>query len=307
MKHEETYTSTLHTHVHFFIYEPQVIIRVKAVLFVQHDLNENALSYEHFANFMSDKGYVVVVSDMVGHGHSLIDFEQGYFGESDVLGHFMKDFHHLQKIMMVRYPDTPYFFLGTGFGAQIVREYASHFGDYFQGMLLIGAVSGIRGYRYKNLCLDFFRLFKGERYHLNQLALKKRLKMAHRSGGKQPFSYLTENEELVNKFSHDTLTNFSYTVKGYSDIFKITRHANSEETYHKIPNYLSMWIASGTMDPLTRFGKDAQLIYNNYKNLGTSDITLKLYEGKRHALLFEKDRTSIYKDILHWLNERTYI
>ena len=81
MKHEETYTSTLHTHVHFFIYEPQVIIRVKAVLFVQHDLNENASNYDHFANFMCDKGYVVVVSDMVGHGHSLIDFEQGYFGK----------------------------------------------------------------------------------------------------------------------------------------------------------------------------------------------------------------------------------
>ena len=83
MKHEETYTSTLHTHVHFFIYEPQVIIRVKAVLFVQHDLNENASNYDHFANFMCDKGYVVVVSDMVWHGHSLIDFEQGYFGKTD--------------------------------------------------------------------------------------------------------------------------------------------------------------------------------------------------------------------------------
>lgn len=88
MKHEETYTSTLHTHVHFFIYEPQVIIRVKAVLFVQHDLNENASNYDHFANFMCDKGYVVVVSDMVGHGRSLIDFEQGYFGKTDVLDHF---------------------------------------------------------------------------------------------------------------------------------------------------------------------------------------------------------------------------
>ena len=109
MKHEETYTSTLHTHVHFFIYEPQVIIRVKAVLFVQHDLNENASNYDHFANFMCDKGYVVVVSDMVGHGHSLIDFEQGYFGKTDVLDYLMKDMHHLQKVMMARYTDTPYY------------------------------------------------------------------------------------------------------------------------------------------------------------------------------------------------------
>ena len=115
MKHEETYISTLHTHVHFFIYEPQVIIRVKAVLFVQHDLNENASNYDHFANFMCDKGYVVVVSDMVGHGHSLIDFEQGYFGKTDVLDHLMKDMHHLQKVMMTRYTDTPYYYIGLKF------------------------------------------------------------------------------------------------------------------------------------------------------------------------------------------------
>ena len=307
MKHEETYTSTLHTHVHFFIYEPQVIIRVKAVLFVQHDLNENASNYDHFASFMSDKGYVVVVSDMVGHGHSLIDFEQGYFGEADVLEHLMKDFHHLQKVMMARYPDTPYFFLGTGLGAQIVREYASHYGDYFQGMLLIGALSGIRAYRYKNFCLDLYRLFKGERYHLDNFALKKRLKLSRNFNSQHPFSYLTDNEDVVNRLSNDTLTNFSYTVKGYSDIFKIIRHANSEETYHKTPGYLSTWIAAGTMDPVTRLGKDSKVIYNNYKNFGMSDITLKLYEGRRHALLFGKNRMDVYKDILKWLNERTYI
>lgn len=307
MKHEETYTSTLHTHVHFFIYEPQVIIRVKAVLFVQHDLNENASNYDHFANFMCDKGYVVVVSDMVGHGHSLIDFEQGYFGKTEVLDHLMKDMHHLQKVMMARYTDTPYFYIGTGLGAQMIREYAARFGDYFQGMLLIGAVSGVRAYRYKNLCLNFFKLMKGERYHLNKLALRSRLKLSRRFNEDHPFSYLTDNEKLVDRFSHDTLTNFSYTVKGYSDIYKISRHANSEETYQKTPTYLSTWVASGALDPLTRLGKDAQLIYHNYKTLGMSDITLKIYDNKRHALLFGKDRINVYTDILTWLNARTYI
>ena len=139
MKHEETYTSTLHTHVHFFIYEPQVIIRVKAVLFVQHDLNENASNYDHFANFMCDKGYVVVVSDMVGHGHSLIDFEQGYFGKTDVLDYLMKDMHHLQKVMMARYTDTPYYYIGTGLGAQMIREYAKTLWRLFPGNVVDGS------------------------------------------------------------------------------------------------------------------------------------------------------------------------
>lgn len=208
---------------------------------------------------------------------------------------------------MARYTDTPYYYIGTGLGAQMIREYAARFGDYFQGMLLMGAVSGVRAYRYKNLCLNFFKLMKGERYHLNKLALRNRMKLSHRFNEDHPFSYLTDNEQLVNRFSNDTLTNFSYTVKGYSDIYKISRHANSEETYQKTPTYLSTWIASGALDPLTRLGKDAQLIYHNYKTLGMADITLKIYDNKRHALLFGKDRINVYTDILTWLNARTYI
>lgn len=76
---------------------------------------------------------------------------------------------------------------------------------------------------------------------------------------------------------------------------KISRQ-NSEETYQKTPTYLSTWIASGALDPLTRLGKDAQLIYHNYKTLGMS-ITLKIYDNKRHALLFGKDRINVYTDI----------
>ena len=94
--------------------------------------------------------------------------------------------------------------------------------------------------------------------------------------------------------------------KAISDIYKISRHANSEETYQKTPTYLSTWIASGALDPLTRLGKDAQLIYHNYKTLGMADITLKIYDNKRHALLFGKDRINVYTDI-SYLAKRTYL
>ncbi len=45
-------------------------------------LNENASNYDRLRISCVIRGYVVVVSDMVGHGHSLIDFEQGYFGKN---------------------------------------------------------------------------------------------------------------------------------------------------------------------------------------------------------------------------------
>lgn len=144
MKHEETYTSTLHTHVHFFIYEPQVIIRVKAVLFVNSMiLMKMHQANDHFANFMCDKGYVVVVmiwSDMVIHLADLNkcllwknrcswSFDEGYASSAES-----------DDGTLYRYT---YYYIGTGFGAQMIREYARRL-RLFPGNVVDGAVSGVR-------------------------------------------------------------------------------------------------------------------------------------------------------------------
>lgn len=103
----------------------------------------------------------------------------------------------------------------------------------------------------------------------------------------------------MNRFSNDTLTNF-IQLKAivistkFLDMLTVKRHIRKHQhTYlHGLhPVHLI---------PLTRLGKDAQLIYRNYKTLGMADITLKIYD-KRHALLFGKDRINVYTDILTWL------
>lgn len=83
MKRHAVFTSSMHISIHYFIYEPQVVLRVKGIVQIHHGLGEHAGRYEHFASFLASHGYVVVVSDFAGHGRSLIDFEQGYFGEHD--------------------------------------------------------------------------------------------------------------------------------------------------------------------------------------------------------------------------------
>ena len=43
MKREDSYTSRLRTHVHFMIYEPKVILRIKSVVIIEHDLRDMLL------------------------------------------------------------------------------------------------------------------------------------------------------------------------------------------------------------------------------------------------------------------------
>ena len=45
MKREDTMTSALKTTVHFSVYEPTIVLRIKAVVIVVHDLGENRHNY----------------------------------------------------------------------------------------------------------------------------------------------------------------------------------------------------------------------------------------------------------------------
>ena len=71
-------------------------------------------------------------------------------------------------------------------------------------------------------------------------------------------------------------------------------------------SYLSIYLLSGKDDPVTRFGKDAQKIYEDYRNRGIKDLTIKVYEKSRHALMKEENKIDVYNDIYHWLEERCF-
>ncbi len=68
MRITETYTSCMHVHVRYHIYQPKVILRVKGIIQIHHGMGEHADRYDHFASFLLNHGFVVVVLlDMANH------------------------------------------------------------------------------------------------------------------------------------------------------------------------------------------------------------------------------------------------
>ena len=63
MKRTATYTSSMHISIRYYVYEPEVVLRIKGIVQIHHGLGEHADRYEHFASFLAARGFVVVVSD----------------------------------------------------------------------------------------------------------------------------------------------------------------------------------------------------------------------------------------------------
>lgn len=304
MKYSETFTSVGKTHVNFDIYIPTVMIRYKAIIQIHHAMSEYSGRYQRFAEYLAHEGFVVVVSDFPGHGSSLYNYEQGYFGEGDGTEILVNDMHRLRNIMAKRYPDLPYFILGNQLGSIVLRKYIAKYGDYVQGCILMGTCGKYKFLNANRMLLKGEKLFKGEMYRSK--TFKKRLVNNFENMTKTK-TFLTSVANEIEQYQQDPFTDFIYTNKAYFEVLNLIKEVSAEDTITKIPDYLSVYIVSGANDPFGYLGKGPKWLYDKFTEKGIRDLSLKLYENSYQDILHDCQRLEVYKDILDWLNERTYI
>ena len=61
-------------------------------------------------------------------------------------------------------------------------------------------------------------------------------------------------------------------------------------------------LLSGLNDPVGSKGKGVKKLERIYKKNGL-DVTLKLYEGKRHDLFHETNKLEVFNDILNYIKK----
>lgn len=304
MKSTERYSSSTATHVKFDVYLPTVMIRYKAVVQIHHAMSEHSGRYERFAEYLAHEGFVVVVSDFPGHGTSLFNYEQGYFGIGDATKTLVEDMHRLRNIMAARYPDLPYFMIGNQLGSLVLRQYLANYGDFVQGAILLGTCGKQHFIKLKKLIIKGDVLFKGP-MHRSKTVRKNVINKLF-SHDKDNYYQTGDNREMA-QYLEDPFTDFTYTNNAYNEVLELIREVSLNQNIKKIPNYVSILILSGAKDPFGDFGIGPKWLYDNLKAQGQKDITLKLYNDSHNDLLHDKQRLEIYQDILDWLNNRTFI
>ena len=80
---------------------------------------------------------------------------------------------------------------------------------------------------------------------------------------------------------------------------------NEPNDIKKIPRKdLPVLLTSGTEDPVGDYGKGVQQAYKLYQDAGLQDVQMKLYEGDRHEILNELDRSQVFQDLREWLESK---
>lgn len=297
------------TKLHAVRYRPEDSASVRCVLQIVHGMAEYVERYEGFAEFMTDRGFVVTGEDHMGHGKSVKDGgKYGYFCVQDPATVLVRDVHRLKKMTQELYPAVPYVLMGHSMGSFIARNYMFRYGTGISAAVIMGTGMPSAGtVRAAKAITGVQKCFCGGG-HTGRL-IDRITFGGYNRGVAEPrteWDWLSREKSLVDRYIADPMCGFVFTLNGFSALFELISRLHRTENLKNIPCGLPVFMVSGDADPVGDYGKGVRKAYDSLLAVGLQNVTLKMYEGGRHELLNETNREEVGRDILDWI-ERTVL
>ncbi len=292
-----------------------------AVLQIIHGMQEFIDRYDDFATFMASHGFIVTGCDLLGHGGSIRNGDEryfGYFGESDYAegktdssgemnGNrtLIRDIRSLQLLTQDLFPDLPYTLLGHSMGSFLAREYlclhgASLTAAVISGTAFYSPVEVQAGLRLSRMTAKRKGWFYRSPF-LNILSIGSMNKQF--KDPRTPLDWLTRDPAVVDAYAADRRTQFVFTCNGFYSLFSALHYLTKKANLEHIPKNLPILLIAGDMDPVGKNGSGPKKVQGQLKSLGLENPKLILYQDYRHEVLNEIGKETVYEDVLHFLEE----
>ncbi|MCK5807099.1 MAG: alpha/beta fold hydrolase [Mycoplasmataceae bacterium] len=266
----------------------------KAVLQLVHGSKEHIDRYEDFIKYLNKNKITVVAMDLRGHGkYSLEHNTLGNMGEGDIQKLVVDDIDKLSKIIRKDYKGVPYTVFGHSMGSFIVRRYAQRFdsadkyifcGTNNQPKIMSIVALGI---------VKATKMFMGDDNDnklLDNMSYKTFAKKFKNKEGSWMSSDVNQQPS-----PKDKMFGFPFDNKTFEAMLQWSNDISKTKNIKEHDDKPTLFIA-GKDDPVGNFGKGvkaAQAKYSKYNK----NTDIKLYDGMRHEILNEKDKSKVYEDL----------
>lgn len=290
-----------------------------AILQLSHGMQEHIGRYEKFAQYMAERGILVVGNDHMGHGKSINGPEDmGYFSipikglskrnlekvNSSAMA--VKDLHHITMVVKKHYPGIPYILLGHSMGSFFVRRYIIDYKNVIDAAIIVGTGN------YESKALKFaeglaksITVAKGDRYRsefANEFLFGSFNKKIKNPSTK--YDWICSDTNVVEEYINDEKCGVPFTMNGINMLVEVMKYINRPENIDRISKDLVINFISGMEDPVGKYGEDVKTIFEQYKLAGIKNMSMELYEGCRHEILNETINKTVFGDIYDWIIEK---
>jgi alpha-beta hydrolase superfamily lysophospholipase len=259
-------------------YQAWIPDKPKATLTLLHGIGEHSGRYAHLTDHMTIRGFEVWACDLRGHGRS-----GGKRGHINSFDDYLDEIGLLIKMAKDRDPAKKVFLLGHSLGGLIAPEYALRNASQLTGLIL--SAPALRDKVKVPPAKAFLARI------LSQLA-----PTYSTTTGLDP-NLLSRDPEVVRKYVEDPLVHAVATARFFTEF----RRAQHETMRSADKITLPCLVLQGGADEIV----DVSATSHFFEKLGSSDKTLKIYDGFYHEVLNEPDNESVINDIEAWMSTRT--
>lgn len=276
---------------------------VKGVIQIFHGMGEHKDRYQHFATYMSKKGFAVYAHDHRKHGLSVNDpSEVGIFSDQDYWDYVIDDCKFVSEVIIKELPGKPIIILGHSMGSIIARKYISQYVSFPSMAIIMGTLPPITSKRAivpLFLCNILGVFDKEGRSPFIAKLLNNPLNKSYKPI-RTKFDWLSNDIANVDKYIEDPLCGYDYNPRFYKEFFKAAVDVNRQETILSTKD-IPMLFISGEDDPVGDFSMGVKEIRELYSGHGYFKLTCKFIPKNRHEILNENEKASTYKYILNWV------
>ena len=277
----------------------------KGIVQLVHGMCEYKERYIPFMEYLADHGYVTVIHDHRGHGHSVQSTEDlGYMytGGYEAL---IEDTHQVSRwIKDYVHKNIPFILLGHSMGSFVVRCYIRKYDREIDKLIVVGSPSPQPGVGLgKGIC-RMLKTFKGEK-------AKSRMLDVLTMGGYEKYyknentlhAWINSDKEKVAAYSEDPLCAYTFSVNGYDNLIRLNALTYQKTGWEVGHPDLPIRFFSGEGDPCAITPKKFRQAVQFLRDRGYTDVEGKMYPGMRHEVLNEPDHEIVFKDMLAFIEE----
>ncbi|MEU5614936.1 alpha/beta hydrolase [Streptomyces sparsogenes] len=280
----------------------------RAIVQIAHGAAEHAQRYDRFARYLCAHGYAVVASDHRGHGATAAS--TGGYGvvgeEGDSWRATVTDLRTVGDRTRRALPGIPLFLLGHSMGSMLARDCAQEYGEDLAGLILSGTFRSLPATEPDQAIARLeAEIAKGGRTALSGFTTQLFASFNDPYEFGTGYEWLSRDTAEVAAYAADERCGFPFSAGLSLDWVRAVRKINNPHHQARIPTRLPVHIAVGAEDPCNQRMTLVYELLEDFRYLGTHDLTWKAYPGARHEILNETNRDEVQQDLLSWLHAHT--
>lgn len=278
-------------------------VRAEMNLTIMTGMNEYALRYAPFAEWLNGQGVNVWCLDAFGQGLNAPSYD---LQERWPMKAFRKNVQAIYRMTrLARRNGLRTFLLGHSMGSFMVQSFMERFPLATDGIILCGSNGGQAllmktGYQLARSIVHDHNWYR-ENPTLQNMGMGSFARAV--KDRKTDFDWLSYNEENVQAYINDPWCGHFNTGGFWKEFLGGLSKIWDKKEMEKISRQERVFIIAGQDDPVGRMGKGPEWLYKKYTSLGLEGTRLRIYPHMRHEILNETGKEAVYQDVLDFLRE----